>query len=40
MRYGMIAGSGRFPVLALESARKLGVEVVTIAIEEEASKDL
>lgn len=36
----MIAGSGRFPVLALESARKLGVEVITIAIEEEASKDL
>ncbi len=39
-RYGMIAGNGRFPVLALESARKLGVEVVTIAIEEEASPDL
>ena len=40
MRYGMIAGNGRFPILALESARKLGVEVVTIAIEEEASKDI
>ena len=39
-RYGMIAGNGRFPVLALESARKLGVEVVVIAIEEEATKDL
>ena len=36
MPYGMIAGSGRFPVLALEAARRLGVEVVTIAIEEEA----
>lgn len=40
MRYGMIAGNGRFPVLALESARKLGVEIVTIAIEEEASPEL
>ena len=39
-RYGMIAGNGRFPILALESARKLGVEVVVIAIEEEASRDL
>jgi DUF1009 family protein len=23
-RYGLIAGSGRFPILALEAARKLG----------------
>jgi UDP-2,3-diacylglucosamine hydrolase len=39
-RYGMIAGNGRFPFLALESARKLGVPVVTIAIQEEASPEL
>lgn len=39
-RYGMIAGNGRFPVLALESARKMGVEVVAIAIEEEAARDI
>lgn len=36
----MIAGNGRFPILALESARKLGVEVVAIAIEEEASHEI
>ena len=36
MRYGLIAGNGRFPVLALENARKLGHEVVAIGIQEEA----
>ena len=40
MRYGLIAGNGRFPVLALESARKLGLEVTAIAIQEEASKEI
>jgi DUF1009 family protein len=39
-RYGMIAGNGRFPLLALESARKLGMAVTVIAIQEEASKDV
>lgn len=39
-RYGMIAGNGRFPILALEAAARLGIDVVTIAIEEEASSDL
>ena len=33
----MIVGNGRFPVLALEAARKAGMEVVAIAIKEEAS---
>jgi len=33
MRYGLIAGNGRFPLLALENARKLGHEVVVIGIE-------
>ena len=39
-RYGLIAGNGRFPILALETARKLGHEVVVIAIQEEASKEV
>jgi DUF1009 family protein len=39
-RYGMIAGNGRFPVLALETARKLGDEVVAIGIREEASLEI
>lgn len=37
-RYGVIAGSGRFPVLALAEARKLGHEVVAIAIEGETNR--
>ena len=40
MKYGIIAGSGRFPVLALETARKQGDEAVAIAIREEASPDV
>src|SRR5271169_4277202 len=40
MRYGLIAGSGRFPELALESARALGHDVTVIAIQEEASKSI
>ena len=40
MPYGLIAGNGRFPVLALEAARKAGLEVVAIGIKEEASKDI
>ena len=40
MRYGLIAGNGRFPILALESARKLGLEITAIAIQEEASKEI
>ena len=40
MRYGLIAGNGRFPLLALESARKLGHDVTVIAIEEEASPEV
>jgi UDP-2,3-diacylglucosamine hydrolase len=40
MKIGMIAGNGRFPVLALEAARKHGIEVVAIAIKEEASPEI
>jgi len=39
-RLGMIAGNGRFPVLALEAARKAGMEVVAIGIKEEATPDI
>lgn len=36
----MIAGNGRFPLLALETARKLGDEVVAIGIREEAPPEI
>ena len=39
-KYGMIAGNGRFPLLALETARKLGDEVVAIGIKEEALPEI
>jgi DUF1009 family protein len=39
-RYGLIAGNGRFPLLALESARQLGYRITVIAIQEEASKEV
>jgi hypothetical protein len=39
-RYALIAGNGRFPILALENARKLGHEVVVIALREEAAPDV
>ncbi len=40
MRYGLIAGNGRFPVLALETAQRLGHDVTVIAIQEEASAEV
>ena len=40
MKYGIIAGNGRFPVIALETARKQGDEAIAIAIKEEASKEV
>jgi DUF1009 family protein len=40
VRYAVIAGSGRFPVLALETARKLGHEVVVIAVKENAPPEV
>ncbi|HZQ54000.1 MAG TPA: UDP-2,3-diacylglucosamine diphosphatase LpxI [Bryobacteraceae bacterium] len=39
-RYGMIAGNGRFPLLALETARRQGHEVVVVAIENEAAPEV
>jgi len=40
MRYGLIAGSGRFPVLALETAKQLGHEVVVLAIKDNAPPEV
>src|ERR1039457_5574743 len=40
MRYGLIAGNGRFPELALESARGLGHDVTVLAIQEEAAPQI
>ncbi len=40
MKYGIIAGNGRFPVLALETARKAGDEAIAFAIREEASSEV
>ena len=36
----MIAGAGRFPFLALETARREGHRVVVVAVENEASPEL
>jgi DUF1009 family protein len=40
MPLGLIAGNGRFPVLALEAARKAGLDVVAIGLKEEASPEI
>jgi DUF1009 family protein len=39
-RWGLIAGNGDFPFLVLEGARSRGIEMVVIAIREEASPAL
>jgi len=38
--WGLIAGNGRFPFLVLEGARNQGIEMVVIALKEEASPEL
>jgi DUF1009 family protein len=40
MKYGIIAGNGRFPVLALQTARRQGDEAIAFAIREEASAEV
>ena len=40
MKYGIIAGNGRFPLLALETARRQGDEAVAFAIKEEAAPEV
>src|SRR3954463_3510121 len=39
-RYGLIAGNGRFPFLVLEAARSQGIEMVVVAIKEEAFPEI
>jgi DUF1009 family protein len=39
-RFGMIAGNGRFPQLALMTAQREGYEMVVVAIENEAAPEL
>lgn len=39
-RYAIIAGNGRFPILALETARALGHQVAAIALREEAAPEV
>lgn len=40
MKYGLIAGNGRFPLLVLESAREQGVEMAVAAIKEETTPEI
>ena len=40
MRFGLIAGNGRFPFLALEAMKRLGHTVTVVAIREETSPAL
>lgn len=39
-RIGLIAGNGRFPILLAQQARKKGIEVIAIGINEETEKAL
>ncbi|MDZ7636822.1 MAG: UDP-2,3-diacylglucosamine diphosphatase LpxI [Bryobacterales bacterium] len=40
MRFGLIAGNGRFPLVALQAAQEAGDEVVAFGIREEASAEI
>jgi DUF1009 family protein len=40
MKYGLIAGNGRFPFLVLDGAREQGVEMVVAAIKEETAPEI
>lgn len=40
MKYGLIAGNGRFPFLVVEGARKAGVSLAVVAIKEETDKSI
>ena len=40
MRYGLIAGNGRFPFLVLDAARSQGIDMVVAAIKEEAFEEI
>ena len=40
MRYGLIAGNGRFPFMVVEGARRAGVSLSVAAIKEETDADI
>jgi DUF1009 family protein len=40
MKYGLIAGNGRFPFLVLQSARENGLDMVVAAIKEETAPEI
>lgn len=40
MRYGLIAGNGKFPLLVLEGARKAGATLSVVAIHEETDQEI
>ena len=40
MKYGLIAGNGRFPMMVLEGARARGVDMVVAAIKEETAPEV
>lgn len=40
MKYGLIAGNGRFPFLVLEGAREQGIDMVVAAIKEETAPEI
>jgi UDP-2,3-diacylglucosamine hydrolase len=40
MRYGLIAGNGRFPFLVLEGARQAGASLAVVAIREETDPEI
>ncbi len=40
IRWGLIAGNGKFPFLVLDAARSQGIDMAVIAIREEASPEL
>lgn len=40
MRYGLIAGNGRFPFLVVEGARRMGVGLAVAAIREETDPEI
>ena len=40
MKYGLIAGNGRFPFLVVEGAKKAGASLSVVAIKEETDKSI
>ncbi|HLE61519.1 MAG TPA: UDP-2,3-diacylglucosamine diphosphatase LpxI, partial [Pyrinomonadaceae bacterium] len=40
MKYGLIAGNGRFPFLVIEGAKRVGASVSVAAIHEETSREI